>query len=234
MIDPTQIDASDSAPYQLMPPLTPEERAALKEDIRRRGVVVAIEFDEDGTILDGHHRVQLWQELRNEGVDLPMYDSKITRNMTPDDKRNYVLALNLKRRHMSPEQKAYLFARLRQAPFNMTLQQIADVAQVGVGTVHRGLESLPADVKASLDEIVTAGKDGKLYPAKFFPFPTISISGAKAERDFTARDYVGGDETAQLSVKYLVIIECTDEEHQTVVLGHLAALGLENVKAVMS
>src|SRR5262249_38288470 len=50
--------------YQLLPPLTPEERAALKESIRQHGVMMQIEKDEHGNVLDGHHRLELVEELR--------------------------------------------------------------------------------------------------------------------------------------------------------------------------
>ena len=44
-------------PYKdLLPPLSTEEREALKADIKAHGVKVPIEIDEDGNILDGHHR----------------------------------------------------------------------------------------------------------------------------------------------------------------------------------
>jgi len=36
--------------------MTPAEFEALKADIAERGVVVPIDIDEDGEILDGHHR----------------------------------------------------------------------------------------------------------------------------------------------------------------------------------
>jgi hypothetical protein len=54
--------------YQVNPPLTPEKRAEVKESIRRYGVLVPVEEDENGNVLDGYHRVELWQELRDEGV----------------------------------------------------------------------------------------------------------------------------------------------------------------------
>src|ERR1700694_5881422 len=49
--------------YQIMPPLTAAEYAALKADIAAHGVQVAVEMDEEGHVLDGHHRVRACQEL---------------------------------------------------------------------------------------------------------------------------------------------------------------------------
>lgn len=48
---------------QLLPELSQDEYEALKADIARRGVQVPVEYDEEGNILDGHHRVQACQEL---------------------------------------------------------------------------------------------------------------------------------------------------------------------------
>lgn len=227
------INTANDAPYQLMPPLSDEEKALLKADIARRGVLVAVEFDEDGNILDGHHRVEAWQQLRDEGVNLPQYDQKIVRGLSEDDKKDYVLSLNLKRRHMTPEQKAYLFARLRQPPYNLTLQAIANMANVGIGTVWRHIENLPADVRDTLAAMSTVGKDGKVYPAQYHPIERIIIPSEKAERDATSRGYVGMDQSSGVAAQYLVIITLTNEDDQAELLSRLAEEGLD-VKAVLA
>ncbi|MBQ3448601.1 MAG: ParB N-terminal domain-containing protein, partial [Synergistaceae bacterium] len=49
--------------YQVIPELTPEEYAELKADIAERGVMIPIEFDEQGNVLDGYHRLQICAEL---------------------------------------------------------------------------------------------------------------------------------------------------------------------------
>ena len=49
--------------YQVMPPLSAEEYNELKNDIAARGVMVPIEYDEHGNVLDGHHRLQICAEL---------------------------------------------------------------------------------------------------------------------------------------------------------------------------
>ena len=49
--------------YQVMPDLTADEYAELKADIKTRGVMVPIEFDEQGNPLDGHHRLRICEEL---------------------------------------------------------------------------------------------------------------------------------------------------------------------------
>jgi ParB-like chromosome segregation protein Spo0J len=53
--------------YQVLPDLSDDEYAALKEDVRQHGILVPVEVDEDGQIPDGHNRVRVWSELRAEG-----------------------------------------------------------------------------------------------------------------------------------------------------------------------
>jgi hypothetical protein len=42
--------------YQLLDDLVPEEREALRADTAKRGVLVPVEEDEEGNVLDGHNR----------------------------------------------------------------------------------------------------------------------------------------------------------------------------------
>src|SRR6476620_2927074 len=100
-----------------MPPLTAEERAVLEDDIRRHGVLVPVGKDEHGNVLDGHHRVELWQKLRAEGVKLPDYPVIIRPGLTEAEKRARVRSLNLARRHLTRKQRQELIAeQLRETP----------------------------------------------------------------------------------------------------------------------
>lgn len=94
-----------------LPPLTAEEYDALRADIARRGVMVAVEIDADtGEIVDGDHRVQIAGEL---GIDYP----RVERHFASDDERTeHALVLNLLRRRIDDETWADAFeelARLR-------------------------------------------------------------------------------------------------------------------------
>ena len=219
----SNVDTTQTAPYQLMPDLAPDEFEALKDDIKRRGVLVAVEFDGDGNIIDGHHRLRAYNELIDEGEDIPMYDQKVVHFPTEDAKKEYVLAINLKRRHLSPEQKATLYAKLRLPPYNMTLQQIADVANVGVGTVWRALDNLPDEVQETLVQLQTVGKDGKKYPAMYQVAERVIIPGEKAERDHVASGYTSSDQSAEIAPKYLIVIEVPNEQMQASILEGLSA-----------
>jgi len=86
-----------------LPPLSEPEFRSLKEDIRGRGVLVPIEFDEDGQLLDGGHRLRACKELADEGIKIS-YSQVIRRGMTDDEKTEHALKLNLARRHLSRDQ----------------------------------------------------------------------------------------------------------------------------------
>ena len=87
---------SADQPYQLFPSLSPEERAALKADIATRGVMVPIEVDEQGAVLDGHNRAAIAAEL---GIEAPRI---VRAGFSEAGKREHVLKLNLLRRQLGP------------------------------------------------------------------------------------------------------------------------------------
>jgi site-specific DNA-methyltransferase (adenine-specific) len=148
-----------------MPPLSPEEYQALKEDIRRNGVLVPVEKDERGNILDGHHRDRAWQELKTQGVKLKDYPVIIRPGLTEAEKRCHARRLNLARRHLTRQQRRQLVAdQLREAP---ALSNRATGAALGcdhktVASVRAGLES--GGEIPHLEE--ATGADGKSYPAR--------------------------------------------------------------------
>jgi ParB-like chromosome segregation protein Spo0J len=156
----TETEPTARAPYQLLPDPPPEEYAALKDDIRRRGVLVPVEKDEAGHILDGHQRVRAWGELRAEGVALPDFPVILRPGLTEAEKRAHVRSLNLHRRHLSREQRRALIAeQLREDP-GKSDRQVAEALKVSpttVGSVRAGLEE--GGQLSKLDSSV--GKDGK-------------------------------------------------------------------------
>jgi ParB/Sulfiredoxin domain len=115
--------------YQLLPPLSAEEYEALKADIAARGILVPVEYDEDGNILDGHHRVKIADEL---GITYP----RLIRPFPDEEaKVEHVLALNLTRRHLSLAQKREVVKGLRER--GMSVRKIADATGIPKTTVGR-------------------------------------------------------------------------------------------------
>lgn len=148
--------------YQVMPDLTPIEYEALKADIAERGVLVPVEVDENGAILDGHHRVRAWQELRSEGVNLAKYPQTVRRGLTEEQKRNHARSLNVLRRHLSREQRDDVMRAMRAD--GATYQEIASSVGVSVDTAHRAAR----DVELS-DIGKLQGVDGKYRPPTYAP-----------------------------------------------------------------
>jgi ParB family chromosome partitioning protein len=140
--------------YQLFPDLTDNEFLELTQDIAARGVMVPVEYDEAGNILDGHHRVAACEELGI--VDFP---SIVRYGLTEAEKRLHVRKLNMARRHLTKAQRNEVMQAMR-AEGN-TLQEIADTLGVGVATAHRQTEGVFPNGKTPSIQ----GKDGVVYPA---------------------------------------------------------------------
>ena len=86
-------------PYRdLLPPLSTTEFEALKASIEKDGVREPIVTDEDGVILDGHHRY----------IIDPKAPTRVEYGLTENEKVAYVLASNMRRRNLSPDQKGEL------------------------------------------------------------------------------------------------------------------------------
>ena len=95
---------SSAVRYQVMPPLSSEEYQELYESIKAEGVLEPIHVDEEGVVIDGHHRSRIASEL---GVPCPV----ITHDDLDDaGKRSLAFTLNLKRRHLNREQRRALGA----------------------------------------------------------------------------------------------------------------------------
>lgn len=99
--------------YQLLPDLSETDYRRLKSDIRDRGqVLVPIVVDEDGQVLDGHHRLRAVRELEDEGHEIDMPPAQVRRDL-PDHEK-YLLAgeLNLARRQLTDAQRVIVGEKL--------------------------------------------------------------------------------------------------------------------------
>ena len=143
--------------YQVMPDMAQDEYDALKEDIAERGVMIPIEFDEDGNVLDGHHRMKICAELGIE--DYP----KIVRSgMSETEKWTHARKLNMARRHLTREQRREMIrAQIKDTP-ELSDRQIAKMLGVSHSTV--GIIRRELIESGQVDESTTSlGSDGKEY-----------------------------------------------------------------------
>lgn len=91
-------------PYQLLPALDAEQYDALRADIKAHGIRVPVDADENGQVLDGHHRSLIAAEL---GIDCPR---RTVPGLTEAEKVAHAIAVNAHRRHLTQEQKRALLA----------------------------------------------------------------------------------------------------------------------------
>lgn len=114
------------------------------------GVLSPVILDEDGHILDGHHRVQAATEL---GVTYPI---TVLPGLTHEQKLEQALLLNMARRHLTVEQCRQLVADLRGR--GLSVRFISDSTGIPRSTVHRDAAGVPGGTPGYV-----TGKDGKRY-----------------------------------------------------------------------
>lgn len=153
---------STQSRFQLFAPLSDDEYERLKTDIAKRGVLVPVELDERGEVLDGHHRIRACKEL-----GITDYPRVVRTNLTGDaEKRSHVRALNLLRRHLSQEQRRAVIAEeLKENPERSNRQIAASlgVDDKTVGAVRSDLQ-LSAEIPQIAERTVT--RKGSTYQQK--------------------------------------------------------------------
>ncbi len=146
--------------YQVMPDMPPEQFEALKADIAERGELVPIDVDENGDILDGHHRHRACTEL---GItDFPTI---VRPGLSEEAKRIFARKSNMLRRHLSRKQvRALITEQLKDTPSwaNNRIGQVLGADSKTVKAVRESLERTSEIPK--LDKLV--GADGKARPIK--------------------------------------------------------------------
>jgi len=149
--------------YQLFPDLTDEEYQALKDSIAQYGVLVPIDVDDEGNILDGHHRVRAWNELKAEGVKVGDYPRIVRGNMSEEQKRNHVRTVNMMRRHLSEEQRNRILADMQRD--GMSTRVAARVAGVSNFTAYQArVRYLTPEECPTISVLRAAGKKNTQSP----------------------------------------------------------------------
>ncbi len=140
----------------LLPPLLPEEEEALRADIAAHGVRVPIVLDAQGRVVDGRHRLAIARAL-----NLPYPVEILPPATTPVQKLHLALSLNLKRRHLTRDQKQTIARRLRET--GLSYPQIAAMLGVDEKTVRLWLSTSENSEVENPPQ--TLGRDGKWRPA---------------------------------------------------------------------
>lgn len=146
-------DDTDDDPFQVMPAMDEEPLAGLKADIRKNGVEDPVHIDEDGNIIDGHHRVEICDELGIED-----YPTKEHTGLTDQEKRDLAYRLNLQQRHLEYSEKQEIVEQylIEDWDSQETQQEIAEKLGVGQSTVS----DAKSEVISELDVIETTTERG--------------------------------------------------------------------------
>jgi hypothetical protein len=172
-----------------MPPLAEPEYEALKASIARgydpaRPIVI----DENGTVLDGHHRKQACAEL---GITPPVVTLP---GLTEDQKHDYAMRANLACRHLTQLQKRDLIRGELERDSSRSDREIGRLCGADhktVGSVRRGEIPHPAEPGNTADEQVRAwaeeitakirdeirDQDTKILAALLAGVPSAEIAG---------------------------------------------------------
>lgn len=193
--------------YQLLPGLTPEEYAALLADIAANGVRVPIDVDENGQVLDGHHRSLIAAEL---GIDCPR---RTVAGLTEAEKVAHALAVNVHRRSLSREQRRELLAvSLKSEPSASDVKHArrTGTSDKTAASVRRDLEST-SEVPRLTERV---GADGRTRPA-VVAHTTTKKEQFLADREtgavLSVEDWQKKQETADLDAQLEERMSSTDD-----------------------
>jgi ParB family chromosome partitioning protein len=173
-------------PFQIFDALPAHIEDALRASIERFGVLVPVAVDQHGTVIDGHHRRRIADEL---GVKYRV-DTVVV--ASDDEAREISRHLNSRRRHLSGEQlKEHIVFLAQQANPSgegaLSQNEIARVSGVDQSYVNRVLRegmtshTLPASRR---------GADGKVYPSRLTIVPAHDEEEAARVQEVLARDRV--------------------------------------------
>lgn len=124
-----------------LPPLTPDERAALRAEIAEHGVLVPVVVDEAGNIIDGHARAAIATEL-----DLP-FPKEVRAGLSEAEKRIEAVVLNLARRHLTDAQRVLAGRAIEPEVAKRARERML------AGKAHDPEENLPEGSGRSRDEV---------------------------------------------------------------------------------
>ncbi|MDJ0454372.1 ParB/RepB/Spo0J family partition protein [Gordonia amicalis] len=184
--------------FQALPPLSPEEYSELERSILDNGVMVPIVLDENGVVIDGHHRQQIAAHH-----DLPC-PSETKCGFTDTEKRGLALSLNLHRRQLTREQKRALVAESIKADPQLSDREHGrrtGVSHPTVATVRDELE-LAGDVESFTTREDSAGRSQpstKPRPAAARDALEDPDDGASGEPRPSVTEYISADQLAELN-----------------------------------
>jgi 16S rRNA G966 N2-methylase RsmD len=182
-----------------LPPISPDLRLRLKEDISRRGILVPILISQDGDCLDGRLRLEIAEEL---GLPARAVPKIVVGRISAAERADLRLVLNLYRRQLTQAQVRELIAwELRRQPqaSDRAVAQRIGVDHKTVGGVRRALESIGEIPRCHARQT----SDGRQYTSTRKPI-VITTSNAQAVEAQRLLDELGEDAPSEfMNVKKL-------------------------------
>ena len=165
--------------YQVMPELSSEDYRLLYDDMAHYGQRCPIDVDENGATLDGHHRLKICRELGIEPI------LRVVRGLEDREKREFAIAVNLARRHLTPAQKRDLIGEVLMASPEKSNREIGRLTKSNHETVEVKRKELESG-GGIRHQHQRVGKDGVAQPSvkTVTPKPTTqpsSYAEAKGE-----------------------------------------------------
>lgn len=166
--------AGDSTTYEcpywdLLPPLSAKEYEELKASIQAHGIKTAITVltlrSDEWRVIDGYNRLRIAEELRLSPDDVPLHQIGDDTDFEPEQEEALAAELNLKRRHLTTEQRQEWAIKLRQQ--KKSYREIADLLGASKSQVQRDLSTVPNGTVELPDKVKS--RDGIDRPAKAPP-----------------------------------------------------------------
>jgi hypothetical protein len=214
------------AAAELFSMMSPDELRELGEDIKANGLRVPIAITSDGKLLDGRNRLAALMAVgvefklgrtTNDGpicVDIVGGDLSFA-EVVKGDPYAYVVSTNLRRRHLTAEQKRETIAKLIKAQPEKPDLQIAKTVKASpttVGTVRRELEA-----KGDVSNLETrTDTKGRRQPAR-----------KRSLRNMRRNGLIRAEKLGEATVKKLkgTSLESAAEQNELIVLNRGAVEG---------
>ena len=201
-----------------MPPLSPEQYAALREDIEKHGVRVPVVKDQFGRVIDGNNRMAIALEL---GIDVPV-ETVVVKD--DDDALDTALTLNCARRHLTQEQRRTLIRvelRRRSGDSDRAIARRVGCSPTTVGTVraevraeaHTRAEEIRQEMRRAATGYFKAAKDLLLLGADL---TTVLERAAAAKAEAAAEVKALGEDALTdplILVKFYVFTTLSNDLH---------------------
>lgn len=187
----------------------------LVEDVRRNGVLEPIVMFE-GMILDGRNR---YMAAREAGIEYPLTD------YTGDDPLGFVIAMNLKRRHLTESQRGMVHARLAKLPKGrpdentaiaaITQEQASRLLNVSVDTGQRARQV----IERGTPELIAAVESGDV---------AVSLAAQIAREPLPVQQEIVARGPAEIKAAYKAIRATELETSRTARIEKIEAISAGN------